>query len=292
MKLKIYFLAFVLIGFGCKKNETVSSVDIQETAQQVGDVMASVDESGGGSGSIAYLNQSIQKTFDRHAPNEINESMIAKIILPKAQAASCAGAGFAACNGSFQVIRTFGGCTVGSAVFSGDVTFQWSGAACALSNGQNVTRSPNFTVTGRRGATLAVTKTGTFGQRINRISAGNFTFENDGINRRFTLPNSQVLFNQTTTVTSAITVTGASRASRVMSGGSLRVTNNISNVTCDYVPTAVTWNTTSCNCPVSGSWSGTCSDGKNTSISITGCGTATYTEGSDTESVTFDRCGT
>jgi hypothetical protein len=119
-----------------------------------------------------------------------------------------------------------------------------------------------------------------------------FTYSNDGISRVFTL-GATTLFNQTTTTTSPVTITGGARANRVMSGGNIRVTNNLTSVTCNYVPTSVTWAASgSCNCPETGSWAGSCSNGKSTTLSITGCGTANYTEGSETTAVTFDRCGT
>lgn len=291
-----------LIFFGCKKaDDTTSATDIQETAQQVGDVMASVDEFGGSSGSIASnqdtMKKSIQNTFDRYAQNEMSENLIAKLILPEANATSCSGTGFAACNGSGVIVRSFAGCTVGAAVFSGDVTLTWSnGGACTLAaTTQFITRVPNFTVTGRRGATLSVTKTGAVGQKMTWASGAGasrvFTLSNDGINRIFTAA-STTLFNQTTATSGDITITGTSRTSRVMTGGSLNVTNNLTSVVCNYVPTNVTWAGDTCNCPTSGSWSGTCSNGKSTTLNITGCGTASYTEGADTQAVTFDRCGT
>lgn len=303
VKLTILFLMTSMLFFGCKKADVAATADIQETAQQVGDVMASIDESGGSSGSIASMKDiqkmqnSVKNSFDRFAPNELNENMVAKLFLPEANATSCAGAGFATCSGR-SIVRSFAGCTVGSAVFSGDVTLTWSiaGTNCSMgaTAGARIERIPNFTVTGRRGATLAVSKTGTFGQRIEMVTPGATSvvkFSNDGINRTFTAA-STVLFNQTTATSGDITVTGTSRASRVMSGGSLNVTNNLTSVVCNYVPTNVTWAGGTCNCPTSGSWAGTCSDGKTTTLDITGCGTANYSEGSVTEAVTFDRCGT
>lgn len=303
MKLPILFLITSMMLFGCKKAEVLTSAaDIQETAQQIGDVMASVDESGGSTGSIASMKDaermqnSVRQSFIRFAPNDINEKMIAKLFLPQAQAASCSGAGFASCS-SRQIIRSYGGCTVGSAVFSGDVTLTWSngGALCNMgAAGSRIDRVPNFTVTGRRGASLAVSKTGTIGERIELVTAAGANsvvkFSNDGINRVFSI-GSTILFNQSTATSGDITVTGTMRTSRVMSGGSLNVTNNLTSVVCNYVPTNVTWAISSCNCPTSGSWSGSCSNGKTTTLDITGCGTANYTEGSDVEVVTFDRCG-
>ena len=302
------FILILLIPFlfsSCKITAIpTESADIQETAQQIGDVMASVDEVGGAGGNIASntIQNSIEKTFKRYAPGELDEShksMIANILQPQALAATCSGAGFAMCSGRVMT-RTFNNCTVGTATFSGTVTSTWGGVSssdCTLGTtaGGTITREPNFTVTGRRGATLAVTKSGGgIGQRLTWTAglstAKQFTFTNDGINRKFTI-NSTVLFDQTTTTTSAITVTGTDRANRVMNGGVLNVSNAVTGISCDYQPTNVTWST-GCNCPTSGSWAGSCSDGKTSSLVLsTTCGQATYTVGTDTQSITLDRCG-
>ncbi len=300
MKNIILVGACLLFVFSCKKVEDTTSTDIQETAQQIGESMASVDEAGGSSGSIATFEKSIQKDFERYSPNETNSThAVASLFVNKAEAVSCFGFGFGSCS-SNTIVRNFSNCTVGSATLSGDVTLVWGAgaAACTLSStGQTITRSPNFTLTGRRSATLAVTKTGTIGQRLTWSSGSGiskvFAFSNDGINRKFTLANATVLFDQTTVVSGSLTVTGTSRASRVMTasaGNLLRVTNNLTSVSCNYTPTNVTWSSTSCNCPVAGSWAGSCSDGKTTTLDITGCGTGTYTEGTETQSVSFDRC--
>lgn len=300
LKTNLFLLALssTLFFISCSKITSEAETDIQENAQQVGDVMASVDEAGGSAGAIntASIKKSVEKTFARYAPDEMADELFAQIILPKAFAASCSGVDLSSCDSTSGTAsirkRTFNDCLVASASFSGDVTFSWSNtAACSMqANGERVTRSPNFKVTGRRGATLNVTKTGTDGQVLTRTSASVFSFTNDGINRKFTNTVGSVIFDHTTSTTAAITVTGASRNGRVLSGGTLRVRNNITSTTCDYSPTAVTWNGT-CNCPVSGSWAGSCSTGKTTNISITGCGTATYTEGTTTENISFDRCG-
>ncbi|MBY0383786.1 hypothetical protein K2X05_01395 [bacterium] len=273
----------------CAKDETV---DIQETAQQVGDVMASVDESGGNAnGMIALMDN--QRRFIALREQKLNHASFQDLWtliqpLQKAQAGACKDTSFSACTSS-QKVRDLNDCTIGSAVFSGDITLSFSDAACVVnSDGDNVRRAPNFTVTGRRGATLTVSKTGTNGQTIARTAAGVFTFANDGIRRVFTL-GSNTLFDYTTTTTSNINITGTSRADRVMTGGNLRVLNNVSSVSCDYVPNNVTWSS-SCNCASSGSWTGTCSDGKNSTVTITGCGAATIVVGEDSESLTFDRC--
>jgi hypothetical protein len=299
MKLYILLLTALIIT-GCKnKDVTDDGSDLSETAQQVGDVMASIDEAGGSGGSISNYNKYIQKTFAKYSPeNAPTKFEIIQALQPTAQATPCAGTGFAGC-ATGSVTRTFNSCTVGQATFTGTVTLTWTGAmasTCALANpNDTITRAPNITVTGRRSASLAITKTASFGQKLTWTSTnggGNkiFSFDNDGINRKFTV-GSNVLFNQTTTTITPLTITGGPRAGRVVSGGVLRVSNLLTSVNCDYIPAAVTW-TAGCNCPTSGTWNGSCSTGKTSTLVITGCGTGTYTEDSATSSVSFDRCGT
>ncbi len=301
MTTKIVLIFSIMFVLSCKKEVQVN--DVEETAQQVGDVMASIDEAGGQGGSIASLENDIQRTFEKHAPNEVpTKSMMASLVLPEARAAGACydsiSSGFSSCSsvsGTPTVVRTFNSCTIGSATLSGDVTLAWSGAGCSLvSAGQNVKRTPNFTLTGRRGATLTVSKTGTFGQKITYMSGSGtskvFELVNDGIRRKFTSSLGQTITDHTTTTQSAISMTGTSRSNRVLNGGVLRVTNNVSSNYCDFAPTNVTWSSTACNCPISGSWTATCLGGMSATIEITGCGTARYTEGSDVNDVTFDRC--
>jgi len=312
MKRLLLILSVSVFIFGCKKADTAASeADIEDTAQQIGDIMASADEASGKSdGSIASLDKyQFQKTFDRYdnKPSSVASNMTKSFVLTSAEAVTCSasgtGYGFGSCNtGARTVTRSFNNCTIGTATLSGDVTLAWSGSGTGCftlgtAPGDAVTRSPNFQLTGRRGATLTVSKSGSIGQRLTYVSGSApnmvFSFTNDGIRRKFTTPASATLFDQTTTVVSgtAITITGNSRTSRVMNGGFLTVTNNLSNVVCQYTPTNVTWNSNTCNCPVQGSWAGSCSNGKTATLSLTGCGTATYTEGDNSTTVTFDRCG-
>jgi hypothetical protein len=293
-------LTFSLVSCGTKKDDTTDGTELTETAQQVGDIMASIDEIGGASGNIARLDTSIRNTFARYAPQELDEKKLAQLFLPEAIADSCSGAGFAACVGT-TVTRTFGGCTLGSATFAGTVAITWAGTgvtSCTLNQTTNtISRSPSFTVEGRRGATLSVSKVGTFGSKLTWDSGTGitkvFSFTSDGIRRKFTSAVGSVFMDQTTTVTTPITVTGTLRSGRIMDGGALSVLNNITNTTCTFVPVNVTWPSgTGCNCPTQGTWQGTCTGGKTTSLVLNGCGTANYTEGTQTDPVTFDRCGT
>jgi hypothetical protein len=262
-----------------------------ELAQQVGDTMASVDEAGGSSGSLA---RAVRRTFDRWAPSEFRPSIFAHL-LPEALAAGCiAPATFSSCVDNV-VTRTFEDCTLGRATFSGMVTLTFEDEAvdntCRMTaEGHSIARDPEFTVTGLRGATLTVVKTGTVGQKITRTAtAGTFAFSNDGIRRTFKGAGGATLFDFSTRTIDPITVVGTSRLNRTLNGGALRVTNDISGVSCDMVPTDVTY-TADCNCATAGTWEGTCTDGDTAKVEITGCGEATLTKGSATQTVDFDRC--
>lgn len=296
---KIALLIACLLVVSCARKNTDggggSNIDIQESAQQIGESMSAIDEIGGGSNGQYALRLDADKTFARYESGGAGRrELIWDRFIPEARAASCSvGRTLGACSSSQRVI-SFNDCTVGAATFSGGVTLSWSGTGagvCQLSaQNDSVSRNPNFTATGLRGATLTVSKVGTNGQTLTRgVSAGSYSFSSDGIRRVFTTASSTTLFDFTTQTTQTLTVTGTSRASRVLSGGNIRITNNLNSVTCDVAPTAVTW-TNGCNCATSGQWSGSCSDGKEFSLNITGCGSASFTLGTETETVSFNRC--
>jgi len=303
MKRSLYFIviAFLVLP-SCTPildDEVSSASIIEETAQQVGDVMASIDESSGAStGNLAGYQKSFDKMYAKYVPSTKLETFIDSLN-PTAVAASCSSGTFSTCS-SNTITRTFSGCTVGTATFNGSVSLVWGGSStnCQMgSNNDTITRTPNFTMTGRRNATLYVTKpTGSIGQVMTWLSGSSsatrtYSYANYGINRKFVL-NSTTLYDQTTATTSALTVTSALRYNRVLNGGTLRVTNNITGNVCTFSPTNVTWGSSTCNCPTQGSWSGSCTSTGSVTLEINGCGSGTYTEGSDITSVTFDRCGT
>lgn len=113
MKTLILTLSVLTLSLiSCGKN----GVDIEETAQQVGDVMASIDEAGGSSGTISYND----KSLERLAPKSFLEFLEEKTI-PSALAATCASNTFGSCSSS-QKVRNFDGRTIGLASFQGTVT--------------------------------------------------------------------------------------------------------------------------------------------------------------------------
>lgn len=289
-KIAIFILSPII--FAACTDDLTSAADIQETAQQIGDVMASLDESGGNAnGSMAFMEG--QRKFMARKEKQLPRNTVQDVFdlftpIKSVQAVGCEQTSFSACSSSTRV-RDLNGCNIGSAVFSGTITLNFSNASCLMSStNDRVDRTPNFTVEGRRQATLTSTKVGSFGQRIEKTGTNSFVLSNDGVRRVFTASGVD-LFDFTTRTTSNIIVTGTTRADRVMSGGTLRVTNNKSTVTCDYSPNNVRWSST-CNCASSGSWTGTCSNGNSSDLTITGCGRATFTMNDSTEDLEFDRC--
>ncbi len=279
---------------GCANN--VSTEGIDEVAQQIGDVMASVDEFGGLNGTLSQY----QKSF-LQMENRLDPHFELPGILPNAFAASCAGGTFQGCNSQRTILKEFNNCSIGLATFDGSVSLTWggSGSGCSLgippSPGANITRSPNFSVTGLRGATLEVSKEGAIGQRLTYETGlgpnARFNLSSDGIRRIFKLSNGSRLldFTSSTLGGQPLVLTGSARAGRKLSGGVLRVKNNMEDLYCDFSPTDVTW-ANGCSCPISGSWQATCSDGTSSSIEITGCGSAEFTFGTETQTIAFDRC--
>jgi hypothetical protein len=281
---------------GCSNK--VSTEGIDEVAQQVGELMASVDEFGGSGGTLSQHQKSFQKMEDRLDPHFTFPGL-----LPNAFAASCiSSATFSGCDNAQRTLeKRFNNCSLGLATFNGSVSLTWggSGSGCSLGiptgAGATITRVPEFSVTGLRGATLKVFKESpaNIGQRLTYVSgigpSARFTVSSDGIRRVFSLPDESRLLDYTSSTPEPLGLTGSGRTGRRLSGGILRVKNNLEDLSCDFTPTNVTWSL-NCSCPVSGSWQATCSDGSSSSIEITGCGSAEFTFGSETQTISFDRC--
>jgi hypothetical protein len=182
---------------------------------------------------------------------------------------------------------------MGSWTMDGSVELSFSESTCSMSLlNDSVTRVANFTITGPRGATLTVSADGG-GQRLTRNGSGfNFLYAVNGMERSAEDGKGKKLFDIATKTTSDISVTGENRRNRVMNGGVLEVTHKLAQYTTTLTPNNVTWNET-CNCAVSGSFTGTASgsiSGPYT-LEITGCGTAKLTFNGKTQSIDFDRCG-
>lgn len=262
--------------------------DSDEVGHATGDVMASFDEGGQG-GAFAQRPVFHRPEYGRPALwQEVRD-----LVSPSASAASCftQASAFSACSNG-QKSRQFQDCSIGAATLSGSVTLAFSQAACTMSQADDtVTRTADFTLTGPRAGTLAVSTPGG-GQTITRTASG-FTYKVGGLERVATDAKGKKLFDITTSTTADLGVTGTSRKERVMDGGTLHIKHNLASDSVDLTPKQVKWDGT-CNCAVSGTWEG----GLTTSprmtqaftITITGCGKATITAQNKTREVTLDRC--
>lgn len=298
-KTTLLLILSTLLIYSCKKAEKDESYSVDttnETAQQVGDAMASMDESGGStSGGVASLEiKSYEKAFARLSAGETSKSEnIFKTLFPRAEAAACNTVSFSSCSSS-QKIRNVTGCTTaGGGSMDGNITLTFAGsgaASCTLPNAtDSVSRKPNYSITGLRGATFSVSATST-GHTLTRLNSTDFNFTNAGIRRTFVTPKGTTLLDVTSATGSAISVVGTSRNNRTMSGGSLVITNNLTSVACTLVPSSVQW-TSACNCPTAGSWAGSCTDSSTFQVAFgSTCGETTVTKDGVSTTVTMDRC--
>jgi hypothetical protein len=240
--------------------------------------------------------------YFRNADSKLSTHLPVPSLIPSAWAESCVlAATFQPCSPLRTITRNFGGCTIGSSTLTGTVSLAWSGTGfgCSLTPAtaelSTVTRKPEFTLTTRSGATLNVklTTSAVFGQKLTYVSGSGstavFHFSSDGIRTTLKDATGFLVSDLTSQTSSDLIITGSSRVPRILSGGTLRIANNVNNVSCDFTPSAIAWSGT-CNCPTSGSWSGTCSNGPSATLMLTGCGSAILTSGASSQSVNFDRC--
>jgi hypothetical protein len=261
-----------------------SGNDEDQIGQMSGDAMANFDDASQGGSFAAFL----------RTPGPLKAPAWERAfsaLIPEAYAASCTSVTFGQCSAGVRT-RTFSGCNVGSLLVSGTVTLTFSDPLCGMTRpGASVTRNAAVTFAGPNGGTYDITSPGG-GQTITVNPAANgFSYSVGGIDRVATRPNGDPLFDISSSTTQDIGVTGTTRQTRVMNGGTLEVVHNLRKYTVDLTPGAVTWNGT-CNCAVSGSWSGTASGTVSGSfaVDITGCGTATVTVNGNSQPVELDRC--
>lgn len=286
-------MLFVSFLLGCRGKDETTDFAVEtgsELAQQVSDVMSGVDESAGSTGSYAMMNDvSEVKYFASRIPVNFLDKVFTG---SKAFAQSCFGFGFSTCSGS-QIVRDFASCTVGQVTFTGTVTLGFSNNLCRLDNvNDTVSRNPNYTMTHSSGYSLSVAKVNTTGQLLTLASGTGsnkvFSLANDGV-RRTLVRDGKTLYDVTTLITSAISVTGSSRSNRILNGGTVRLQNNLTSEQCDIVPAAVTW-TAGCTCATSGVWEGTCQQKGSYKLTIKSCGTAHLEFDGVAKDITLSRC--
>jgi hypothetical protein len=259
----LIFFAVVLISFfsscGGQERAAAELVFNEEIGQQVGDLMTSIDE-----------------MFLSGAPSF------------SVQTNSCSSVTFDSCFNNRRT-KSFNGCSLRLlGTMTGLINLDFTpGTNCSLSsNGNQVTRTPNFNIIGRRGATFSV-RGGT--QVLTRNSESNFSFISTNIRRTVTV-GSQTKLDLTTSTTSPLLIQGATRANRQITTGTFTIFNNLNNVSCSVTLQNLSWGA-SCSCPIQGSQQVSCSNGTQLTLTFTNlCGrvTLTSTEGSST--IDLDRC--
>jgi hypothetical protein len=283
------FVVATLAIAGCPKRD--GDDESGQIGAAVGEAMASLDEAVAG-GTTTAMRSRVPML---RTPMELRGPLWRRAldsVVSSAYAASCWGSTFTACDNGVRTMD-FAACTIGPSTLDGTVTLSFTRtAACVLlTDGDAVTRTADFTLTGPYGGTLTVTSPGG-GQTVTRTAAG-FNYTVGGMQRVLRGPSGRELFNVSTRTTAPIVVTGSTRTDLVIASGSLEINHNLANYTVTLTAQNLTW-TPTCNCASSGTLTGTVAggrfDGKSASVTITGCGEADVTLGDETESVTLDRC--
>ena len=283
------FVVATLAVAGCPRMD--GDDESGQIGAAVGEAMASLDESVAGGSTTAM----IPINPLRRMPSQLRGPMWRRAfdnIVPSAYAASCWASAFSPCAAGVRTMD-FAACTIGPSTLDGMVTLTFTRtAACALiTDGDAVTRTADFTLTGPYGGTLTVTSPGG-GQTVTRTAAG-FNYTVGGMQRVLRGPNGRTLFDVSTRTTAPIVVTGSSRTDLVIASGAMEISHNVAGYKVNLTAQNLTW-TPTCNCASSGTLTGTVTggrfDGKSASVTITACGAADVTLGDETESVTLDRC--
>jgi hypothetical protein len=248
--------------------------------------MASLDETATGSKlsrlelPIHALPASLTPGFGRR---------LREALFPSAYGDSCWLDGFSVCTAGVET-RTLSNCNIGPLSLNGTVTLTWSDPSCVLvAAGDSVTRTGEFTVSDDQGAELAITSPGG-GQQLTDNGTG-YSYKVLGMERVATAGGA-TLFDISTSTSADLGVSGVSRATRVVNGGTLVIEHNLLHYGVALTPDALAWSA-DCNCAVSGSLSGTLSGNASGSytLEMTGCGTAKLTVDGKSDNIVLDRCG-
>lgn len=273
-------------ALGCNSGTNSGNTDGQEqVAQSAGESMASLDEMNRDT-LFGLITPNLQRRPEFQPPWH---QRAVEWMLPSAHAAACTTLAFSSCLSGVRTLD-LDACTLGGITLDGTVELSFSDTlGCLLGTvGTTITRTADFTLSAN-GVTVAVTSEGG-GQQITRTANG-FTYRELGVRRVGTGANGTVLFDVSTRTTADVTVTGTSRATRVVSGGTLVIEHNVRDYTVSLTPDAVSW-TANCNCPTSGTLSGSVSGSVTGTalVTFTGCGTANVDWNGTTASVQLDRC--
>lgn len=219
----------------------------------------------------------------------------------QAFAAVCSRAVSQSCSANQKTI-TYSACQVGLAnTLSGNVTLTYSNGSCSMStDGNTVTRTYEWTLTGPRGGTVTRTSASMMdytgasyggGGRLTKTASG-FSLDILGKHTELYGPRGTVWYDVSMRTTAALSLNQVARSGRILTGGALQVNHNLAEFTATFVPSNVVW-TSSCCHPTGGSisvsYSGSRSGSGTLQFGAT-CGTATLTAGSETQTVSLGFC--
>lgn len=291
MKAKILLVTslLVLLSACAKDDEADTAIDPVEASVEAGvTVLSGMADDQAGS-SFAMSTKPVQH------PLEL-------LLGEKAFAAACGRAVSQSCASGVRSV-TYSSCQVSLASsLSGSVSLEYSDNSCSMaSNGNSVTRTYNWTLTGPRGGTLTSSSdsmtdysgdTYGGGGRLTKTASG-FDMEVLGKHTELVGPRGTVLYDVSVRTTSAVSIDQVARSGRTMNGGALEVNHNLAGFTAVFVPSNLEWSSSSCCHPTSGSMSVTYSGSRSGSATVTfgsTCGTATVTSGSVTQSIVLGYC--
>lgn len=290
-KCKISGLILGLLLFSaCAKDDEDSVVDPVEASLESGVTVLSgmADDQAGSSFALS--------TKPAQHPLEL-------LLGEPAFAAACGRAVSQSCASGGVKSVSYSSCQVGLASsLSGSLTLDYSDNSCSMAvNGNTVTRTYNWTLTGPRGGTLTRSSdsmsdysgdTYGGGGRLTKTASG-FDLEILGKHTELKGPRGTVLYDISVRTTSAIGLDQVARNGRTMNGGSIEVNHNLAGFTAVLVPNNLEWSSSSCCHPTGGSMTVTYSGSRSGSATLTfggTCGTATVTSGSGTQNIVLGFC--
>jgi len=289
-------LVFWLIGLttACTKNSD-SPNNLDAVGASIHQMLSDADETLSPSGQItarAPLKDWLERGWE--------------LLIPSAYAASCWSIGFT-CNGSTGVAtRDFGsGCTLGfgGLTRTGTVSVTLAKAdtsgTCSRAQAATTVRKPNFAITSRSGAQLAVTSAGvtaydttvTFGegQKLTHQGGENYTWETFGVNRKLT-SGATTLYDISTRTGTPLSIVGTAREGRRITGGTLQIFHNVAEYTSSLTFEDIEYSA-SCNEPVAGTLHGELTGSLAGTLTVTfnGCGSSTLSfQQADKDAISVD----
>lgn len=294
-------LALVMGACQAKEDEsglTLSDSDADALESAMTIVQGLADDASNGSFEVSQK-PGMLASEDAEKPGDLNGESNPELA-SVGPLAACGRAVTQACSLGVRTI-SYSGCQAGSTfTLNGSVTLTYSTMGCALSAGENVVRTYDYTLTGPRGGSIQTTSTarsnylGTSisgGGRVSQTGAAAWDISVLGKHKIGTR-NGRTLFDVSVRTTTALSVTGAiGRSGRTVSAGTLVVDHNRARFTATYSVASgqpLVWQS-SCAHPTSGalnvSYTGSIS-GAGT-ITFNGCGTAQLSKDSSTRTLSI-----